>query len=365
MHSPSWRHHMRRVVLLHWPSSSPRSNRTWQYQSDGTIDAEYYRQTVDLILKACLPPEDYEPEVERVIIREVLKTILDLIGPIDDDPYPLSQSSPSTSSDTSFFQSIIILILSALQSFSGACLALIHSYKQAINTIKLVNQSPTQPAPDPSMPPKSPVAITPPQPCRTDSTLINTVSSANSQSISDRSSVNSNHLRPPDDSPGSIPVSSPSVPQEYSAAPLAMLSEIINAKDRFATTLLLSTLSMTSTYMTPFLDKLLPYLLRNFLSPAFILNVTRTSKRTMFPNGYPGPPPIEPTSEEQAHLRAKLLAWRGKGATPHILPFILGPDASATLSTALDPLTDAQCNVRLLVFIFDRILISLFPELVN
>ena len=77
--------------------------------SDGMIDAEYYRQTVDLILKVCLPPEDYEPEVERVIVREVIvkmlvgaiipkvtqpwfiqKTILDLIGPIDDEPYPVS-----------------------------------------------------------------------------------------------------------------------------------------------------------------------------------------------------------------------------------------------------------------------------------
>ena len=77
--------------------------------SDGTIDAEYYRQTVDLILKVCLPPEDYEPEVERAIVREAIvkvlvggiipkvvqpwfiqKTVLDLIGPIDDEPYPVS-----------------------------------------------------------------------------------------------------------------------------------------------------------------------------------------------------------------------------------------------------------------------------------
>jgi hypothetical protein len=71
---------------------------------------------------------------------------------------------------------------------------------------------------------------------------------------------------------------------------------------------------MASASMTPFLDKLLPYLLRHFLSPTFILNITRLSKRTMFPNGYPGPPPMEPTPEEQAQIRAKLLAWRGKGA---------------------------------------------------
>jgi hypothetical protein len=79
--------------------------------SDGTINAEYYRQTVDLILKVCLPLEDYEPEVERVIVREVIvkvlvgaiipkvtqpwfiqKTMLDLVGPIDDEPYLVSLS---------------------------------------------------------------------------------------------------------------------------------------------------------------------------------------------------------------------------------------------------------------------------------
>ena len=37
------------------------------------------------------------------------------------------------------------LVLSALQSFSGMCLALIHAYKQALNTIKRVHQSPGTP----------------------------------------------------------------------------------------------------------------------------------------------------------------------------------------------------------------------------
>jgi len=72
-------------------------------------------------------------------------------------------------------------------------------------------------------------------------------------------------------------------------------------------------LTMLSISITSFLDKLLPYLLLNILSPAFILNITRLSKRTLFPNGYPGPQPQEPTLEEQAEIRAKLVAWRGKG----------------------------------------------------
>jgi len=70
---------------------------------------------------------------------------------------------------------------------------------------------------------------------------------------------------------------------------------------------------MLSASMTPFLDKLLPHMLQNFLSPAFMLNTTRTAKRTLFPNGYPAPQPPDPTLEEQADLRARLVAWRGSG----------------------------------------------------
>lgn len=67
---------------------------------DGQINEEYIRQVVDHLLKVCLPAEDYEPETERFIVREIVikillgnvvpkltqpwfiqKTILDLLGP--------------------------------------------------------------------------------------------------------------------------------------------------------------------------------------------------------------------------------------------------------------------------------------------
>lgn len=70
---------------------------------------------------------------------------------------------------------------------------------------------------------------------------------------------------------------------------------------------------MISASMTPFLDKLLPHLLYATLSPGFFLNLVRLSKKTMFPNGFPGLPPVEPTVEEQAALRRKLVEWRGNG----------------------------------------------------
>ena len=51
--------------------------------------------------------------------------------------------------------------------------------------------------------------------------------------------------------------------------------------------------------------------------------------------------------------------------TAHLLPVLLGPNPSETISAALDPLGDAQCNTRLIVFVLDRILLALFPELVQ
>jgi len=43
---------------------------------DGIIDPEYVRQILDLVLKVCLPTEDYAPETERLIVREIILKIL-------------------------------------------------------------------------------------------------------------------------------------------------------------------------------------------------------------------------------------------------------------------------------------------------
>lgn len=43
---------------------------------DGKVDPNYIRQFVDHILKTCLPLEDYTPEAERFIIREVLVKVV-------------------------------------------------------------------------------------------------------------------------------------------------------------------------------------------------------------------------------------------------------------------------------------------------
>ena len=127
----------------------------------------------------------------------------------------------------------------------------------------------------------------------------------------------------------------------------------------------------------------LPYFLYNHaLSTSRLTQIIVLSKKTLFPNGYPGPPPPDPTIEEQIILRERLetrlltilpseypvfiwhLALNDLPGLPASL--VLGPDSATqrrTISDILDPLSSPECNVHLLIMLFDAILLAIFPEL--
>ena len=331
--------------------------------SDGSIDADYYRQVIDVVLRVCMPPEEYEPEVERDIVAEViLKVLVNDIIPKLSQPWFIHQSILSLLPPTEYevghslynwpyltflqitpplqgtrfsFQTAIVVVLSALQSFSATCLALIHAYKSTISTIKLVHQSPK---PTPAEP-------------------ISVVSSKSTRPGSIASgSTFSETITPTPLTP---------LTTHYAHHPIIFIHKLISASSRFTASILLTLLSMLTTAFAPFLDKLLPHLLSSFLSPLSVLHVTRTAKNTMFPNGYPGPPPIEPTPEEQAALRESLAHWKPRGPLGTLWPVFLGPDPPVTMAQAIEPLDDAQCNTRLIIFLLDRLMSVLFPELLG
>jgi len=143
---------------------------------------------------------------------------------------------------------------------------------------------------------------------------------------------------------------------------LILLSEILNTAERLAAKIITTALYLFIVLCTPFLNRLMPHLLMTSLSSTFMLNLTRAAKRTLFPNGYPGPPMEEPTLDEQAAIRAKLIAMRPSGALAYIMPIILGSDPAATIDSAIDPLNDSVCNLHLAVIILDRILVGLFEH---
>jgi len=59
---------------------------------------------------------------------------------------------------------------------------------------------------------------------------------------------------------------------------------------------------------------ILLYRFLTFISHKYILTedtvlvAVKTSKQTMYPNGYPGPPPILPTAEEQGMMKEQLIS---------------------------------------------------------
>ncbi|KAG7450305.1 uncharacterized protein BT62DRAFT_927622 [Guyanagaster necrorhizus] len=352
---------------------------------DGQIDRVYVRQILDHILRVCLPPEDFEPEAERLIVREILlkivvkdvipkivqpwfiqKTILDLLGPQSRSAGSIvsPESPPSSQSGQVFsFHTILIVFLSAIQSISGACLALIHTYKQAVNTIKLVNQSPPK-----SFHPSSSHSSLKSTPSSSPVLPETNLSSSLSRAPSESSSTSSLAKAPlfPSDHPALpfVPTNQNEHHHEYYAhGPILVISEIFSMHERYASSVIITTISMLASFFTSFLDRLLPYLLDNMLSPALLLSIVRIGKRTLFPNGYPAPPPVDPTPEEQAEIHAKLLAWRGTGGLSYLTPILLGSDPSVALKSAIDPLTSTSCNVHLIMMILDRVIIALFPEL--
>ncbi|KAG0697782.1 PXA domain-containing protein [Suillus ampliporus] len=343
---------------------------------EGKIDEEYFRQAFDHVLKLCLPPQDYTPEAERYIVREIIlkvvvkdviprvtqpwfiqRTILDLLGPSLDaeSDKPPDVSPPSHTHHAHFsFHSLLVFFLSAVQSISGIGLALIQTYKQTLITIKLVNHS-TRPTINHrrASEPWRTARQAPTSPVRS----ARSVSPPSSSYASAASSTASLHADTPPHKPRTLF-------SHYAREPLTMISELFTMHDRFATSAAMHMLRMICAAMTPFMDRLLTHVLyTRILCGSSILFVLRLSKRTLFPNGYPGPSPIDPTPEEQTIIYQQLLRRLREQVPTFVAPVLLGPSPERTLEEIIDPLTDATCNMHLAVFIMDALLLSIFPEM--
>lgn len=310
---------------LHASSSLPHLFHSLQphmaVSADGDVDPNYIRQAVEHIMRACLPPEDWEAETERGIVREiVLKIILDSAFPRLSQPWFLQKSllellgppaevaGPIPASRHGFtFNTLVILILSAVQVISGFALAAIAGIQNCLHIISEVN------AP---------------------------------QSLTARVS--------------------PIYNGDLSSPPLEMIAVVFTMKERGATSAIFSLLQVSCGFMSPFLNRLIPYLFYANMRPALFTKIILQSKKVLFPDGYPGPPPVEPTLEEQVLIREQLEKRLFDLVPPMAAKVLFGPDPATqqrTVKGILDPLNSSKCNVHLLVLLLDAILITLFPEL--
>jgi len=239
-----------------------------------------------------------------------------------------------------------------------------------MNTIKLVNQSQPRSRPrSPSSLPLSDDASTLSQQPPVNSTSFPALN-ITSHSLSDVPVQLQTPSMSESSSTSSVPFPgkpteslTPTSADDFADVPLMMLSEIFTTRERMASALLMDMTFIISTSLTSFLDKLLPYMLSSTLTFHTVTNVVRTAKRNLFPNGYPAPAPPDPSIEEQAIMLQRLVSLKPKGSLVHIMPLLLGPEPSSTLAAALEPLSNAACNVHLVIFILDTVLLALFPEL--
>lgn len=286
---------------------------------------------------------------------------------------PERPSLQLTNSHSFSFQSLVIFFLSTIRSVSGVCLTLMQGYKNARDAIKKANQSgalfaassqvETEPpkntipgslsTPIPPSAPFSPLASPPPSPplmSRLDSTI---------------SSIPTDSSIPPSSPP-------PPHPQANYVQPILQLATTLITPPTSpivpTPTVPLALSHLLAILLTPFtavLSRLLPYLLyTHVFSTDSLLNIVRSARNAMFPGGWPSVAPPDPTLEEQIEMKRELTR-RLLALIPGPGLFVLGPTPSARLQAIdnmLDPLSSRECNVHLIVFILDLVLLTLFPE---
>ncbi|THG92771.1 hypothetical protein EW145_g8592, partial [Phellinidium pouzarii] len=103
------------------------------------------------------------------------------------------------------------------------------------------------------------------------------------------------------------------------------------------------------------MDRLAVYVVeRHVLSEGRVVGAVRHTKAALFPDGYPGPARTTPTAEEQRAMEDDVIAEIER----HV-PCV----THETVVTALDPLSSEACNAHLGLFVFDLVMLTLFPEL--
>ncbi|KAH7104196.1 PXA domain-containing protein [Auriculariales sp. MPI-PUGE-AT-0066] len=282
----------------------------------GALRTEYLREAVERVLALVLPPQDYASQAEREIVREIfVKVLLADVFPRVVQPWfiqkqvlellgpPRAPPQRPVFQNGFSFHALVVLFLSAVQAISTACLAAISISQRAWHGFATLHSA-----------------------------------SANA----------------------------PTVPGSTTAA-IATAGEVFTLRSRFASAVVMSFLEMGSVFVAPYYDRYAPYMLYDRVFTAdFLHKVLVLGKKMLFPNGYPGPPPIDPTPEEQAVIRESL-EIRLAGLLPESLAKVLigqdMPSRRQTIKCAIDPLGSVPCNNHLLVFILDALLLTLFPEM--
>ncbi|KEP54909.1 20S proteasome subunit alpha 2 [Rhizoctonia solani 123E] len=268
------------------------------------ISQIYLRQLVENILRLSLPPEDWESETERCIVREIVACVV--LGNMFKkfaQPWFLHQIvlgysrmvRKSKKSLARFqvpsVQVLVIFVLSAMQTISSLALSIISTFQYLVALTHAANRAYER------------------------------------RKSRQRRNTSDLGLR---------------------SMCLSIASEVV--------------------LIHVFCSRLIPFMLSRMISPASLTVAIQTGKRALFPNdGWPGPAPAEPTIEEQLLLREQLESRLGELCQPWLANVLLGNSRkiqALTIKQALDPFSEsAEINSHLLVILLDLVVSELWPEL--
>ncbi|EUC53856.1 20S proteasome subunit alpha 2 [Rhizoctonia solani AG-3 Rhs1AP] len=268
------------------------------------ISQIYLRQLVENILRLSLPPEDWESETERCIVREIVACVV--LGNMFKkfaQPWFLHQIvlgysrmvRKSKKSLARFqvpsVQVLVIFVLSAMQTISSLALSIISTFQYLVALTHAANRAYER------------------------------------RKSRQRRNTSDLGLR---------------------SMCLSIASEVV--------------------LIHVFRSRLIPFMLSRMISPASLTVAIQTGKRALFPNdGWPGPAPAEPTIEEQLLLREQLESRLGELCQPWLANVLLGNSRkiqALTIKQALDPFSEsAEINSHLLVILLDLVVSELWPEL--
>ncbi|KAF8338307.1 uncharacterized protein EI90DRAFT_3118704 [Cantharellus anzutake] len=359
----------------------------------GSFNDTYLRQIIDHILKATLPPDDYQSDLERSIIREILvkpllgsavlptlsqpwflhSIALSFLGvPLPIQPHspppPPPLESESTSNSTSISSillphNILISLLTCIQSISTTCLTIISFFQTTFTLIYTINTLP------------SPSSTT-----EDNNGGGRRLNKGNMNFEADRKAVeweeeSSSSSSSP--SRGIITTGNDDTDIDIVQPIVELTAQVFKMRERTASTALLIFIKAITIYFKSFFNKLLLYTLKtNLLTPPRIVQLVQLSKKTLFPleGGWPGPSPEDPSLEQQLLMKDALEDKILEMIPSSLRPYLLGPPSPATRTTQrkhkeairdmLEPLSGSkECNAHLVMLVFEAVVLALFPEM--
>ncbi|CAE6429657.1 unnamed protein product [Rhizoctonia solani] len=318
------------------------------------ISEVYLRQLVENILRLSLPPEDWESEAERCIVREIVGCVVlgnvfkklaqpwflhqIVLGLLKPSPPAQPESTKSLSRlHVPSVHVLVIFVLSAMQTISSLALTIISTFQYIVALTHAANRRHERRK----------------RPQRRDtSDSIMSLASSMEDKIETPAEVITDDMANKD-------ILSPS---------LKLVGDLIQAEDRLPISASLLLLRLSGRLCQPWFEKLIPFMLSRIISPTSLAGAIQAGKRALFPNdGWPGSAPAEPTIEEQLLLREQLEGRLSELCQPWVASIVLGGSRriqALTIKQALDPFSEsAEINSHLLVMLMDLVASELWPEL--